>query len=636
MPLIISDDDISWAEGILLPPGELFDEERRIAIRCLDTKDILACPGSGKTTALLAKLLILSRKMPLENNRGICVLTHTNVAINAIKKKASLYASKLFGYPNHFGTIQSFVDRFLAIPAYIERFHKRPRYIDNEIFCSVIEKSYDALHSARTWLDKKRESGLIYLKGLRFSKDDFCVCDKIDREEFICIDTPTYKEINSLKLRILEWGYLCYEDAYSLSFEYIRKHRQIRELFFKRFKYVFIDEMQDSNTLQTQLLNEIFSENVIIQKIGDLNQSIFDFDAELECGWAVNDINVLYINGSKRFSRSIANKVEKLGVRQQPITGITRQSEIAPVIIVYDDNSIKKVLDKFGSIIIRNNLHGLPDNKFKAVGWRGKPHTTERTIQSYWDGYSKEIQTQKTEFNSIKSYLNPQSDNFIFFNGVGFYRHRITEAFLKCLRLANITDNGRAFTEGKLHKQISENNPNVYKDFKSRLANWCLRIHRQEDILEEVKSYITNELRQYFDFEENSDLTNFLNDSVTEPNDEEIIESNNSYSYFDGTNEIEIEVATVHSVKGETHTATCYLETFFHDYDIKRIIEYVSGNYTKPTQKRKIQNLKMAFVGMSRPSHLLCVAVHRNHIIGHEEALRRNGWDVNKELIDTA
>lgn len=36
--------------------------------------DVNACPGSGKTTVLLAKLIILSRKMPLKDGMGVCVL----------------------------------------------------------------------------------------------------------------------------------------------------------------------------------------------------------------------------------------------------------------------------------------------------------------------------------------------------------------------------------------------------------------------------------------------------------------------------------------------------------------------------------------------------------------------------------
>jgi DNA helicase-2/ATP-dependent DNA helicase PcrA len=630
--IIINDADISWAESILLPSGKHFDEEQKAVIRSFETKDILACPGSGKTKALLAKLLILSRQMPLENNRGICVLTHTNVAINEIKSHAYFASQKLFNYPNHFGTIQSFVDKYLAIPAYILRFSKRPVYIDDEVFNSVIERSYNNLHAARTWLDRKREGGLEYLQRLRFNKNNFCISPEIDKQAFINTNKPTYIEINSLKLRILDWGYLCYEDAYSLAFEYIREHPCIRELISKRFAYVFIDEMQDSSTIQSELLNKILINNVVVQKIGDLNQSIFDYDAALECGWTINDNRTMCITGSKRFPSSIASKVENFCVRWQSIMGNGRQNGITPVIIVYDDNTIQQVLNKFGEIIIRNNLHLHEKRIFKAVGWRGKPHDRERTIPSYWDGYSKEIKVKRTEFSNLKSYLAPQHDSFISSKGVNFYKKRLVEAFLKCLRIAEITDNERTFTDKKLQRYISENNPDFYKAFRVRLAKWCLQIHKQEDVFEEIKNYLTNEFREFFNYQVNGEFTNFINSSDLEADNYEILQSNNIYKYSSGATEIEIEVSTIHGVKGETHTATCYLETFFDGYDIKRIINYMKGEYAVPQRKRVIQNLKMAFVGMSRPSHLLCIAAHRDSIFGQEEALGKCGWDVNNDL----
>jgi len=638
MQIIITNNDISWAERILLPPGGHFDEEQKAVIRCFETKDILACPGSGKTTALLAKLLILSKQMPLENNKGICVLTHTNVAINEIKNHPYFASQKLFNYPNHFGTIQSFVDKYLAIPSYILRFKKRPLYVDNEVFNSVIERSYNTLHIARTWLDRKREGGLEYLRKLRFNKDNFCISPKLDGQAFISINTPTYKEINSLKLRILDWGYLCYEDAYSLAFEYLRAHPGIRELISKRFAYVFIDEMQDSSTTQSELFNNIFNENVVIQKIGDLNQSIFDYDADCECGWIVNNERTMFIAGSKRFSSSIASKVEYLCVCRQPITGVGRQNEITPVIIVYDDNTIQQVLNQFGEIIIKNNLHQHEKRIFKAVGWRGKPHDRERTIPTYWDDYSKEIKVKRTEFSNLKSYLAPQPDSYISSKGANFYKKILLEAFLKCLRIAKITDNDRTFTDKKLHRYILENDTDFYKDFRVKLATWCLQIHKQKEVFEEIKNFLKNEFMVFFNCQvnENDELRNFINSIDLEVDNKETLQSNNIYKYSSGTTEIEIEVSTIHGVKGETHTATCYLETFFYGYDIKRILNYMKGQCTVPIQKRIIQNLKMAFVGMSRPSHLLCVAVHSDSISTQEEALRRSGWDVNNDLCTSS
>ena len=63
----ITDEDIRYAENILLPQGKTFDDERRNFIRNLSTIDLQAVPGSGKTTALLAKLLILETKLPLSD-----------------------------------------------------------------------------------------------------------------------------------------------------------------------------------------------------------------------------------------------------------------------------------------------------------------------------------------------------------------------------------------------------------------------------------------------------------------------------------------------------------------------------------------------------------------------------------------
>ena len=141
----ITESDIEYAEKILLAEGQNFDDERRAFIKNLEVIDLQAVPGSGKTTALLAKLLILERKLPFTNNSGILVLSHTNVAIDEIKHKIKPYCPKLFSYPNFIGTIQSFVDEFLAIPYYTTICKKKPVRIDNEVYDEVMKKEYSKL-----------------------------------------------------------------------------------------------------------------------------------------------------------------------------------------------------------------------------------------------------------------------------------------------------------------------------------------------------------------------------------------------------------------------------------------------------------------------------------------------------------
>ncbi len=160
----ITDHDIERTERLLLPRGCHFNDERRVFLRCMESRDVVACPGSGKTSALLAKLLILSARMPFVDGRGLCVLTHTNVAIDQIKRKAGVAAEALFRHPNFFGTIQEFANRFLAIPAYVARFGQRHIRMDEDLYENRAWRAFwDAGlqdNSAIYWQLKRQLQGL--------------------------------------------------------------------------------------------------------------------------------------------------------------------------------------------------------------------------------------------------------------------------------------------------------------------------------------------------------------------------------------------------------------------------------------------------------------------------------------------
>jgi DNA helicase-2/ATP-dependent DNA helicase PcrA len=68
-------------EDLQAKTGLIFDQERRQAIK--EFVDIQACPGSGKTTLIAAKLILLAKSWK-QSTSGICVLSHTNVAKNEI------------------------------------------------------------------------------------------------------------------------------------------------------------------------------------------------------------------------------------------------------------------------------------------------------------------------------------------------------------------------------------------------------------------------------------------------------------------------------------------------------------------------------------------------------------------------
>ena len=66
MKVLLEKKNIKEAEQIFIK-GNTFNPERLDFINNLDTCDLLAVPGSGKTTALMAKLYCLSKQLPFKD-----------------------------------------------------------------------------------------------------------------------------------------------------------------------------------------------------------------------------------------------------------------------------------------------------------------------------------------------------------------------------------------------------------------------------------------------------------------------------------------------------------------------------------------------------------------------------------------
>ena len=82
----------------------------------------------------------------------------------------------------------------------------------------------------------------------------------------------------------------------------------------------------------------------------------------------------------------------------------------------------------------------------------------------------------------------------------------------------------------------------------------------------------------------------------------------NIYKYEDGDINLEIEISTIHKVKGETHTATLIVETFKNGYDLFHLLKLLQGKKFAGANKDK---KKLLYVAMSRATHFLCLAIHR-------------------------
>jgi superfamily I DNA/RNA helicase len=405
----------------------------------------------------------------------------------------------------------------------------------------------------------------------------------------------------------------------------LRKHgNYLKQLFSERFAFIFIDEMQDTGNHQNDLFDLIFDDSeMIIQKFGDSNQSIYEHTAKEDLVWDVNE-EYLCINGSKRFSNKIASCIKHFCLIPQEITGNSLIEDISPIAIIYHEKSIEGVIPLFSRIIIEKGLH-IEGQTFKAVGWVAQIKNGERTIPSYFPLYQKR-QKNRPNHATLADYLIKVSDEIIHVKGVDYYRKNIVEALVKILRECNIKNgNSRYFTVNSFFKYLKEKDNQFYEQFNLLLAKWCLDIHNGIDIKDELQNFIENDFTHIFNIRNIDRLKPFIENEPTIETEEYCESKPNIYEDDSG---LEIEIATVHSVKGETHSATLYLETYYNkDYDVQRTLNYLQKASSSPNSLEST-SLKMCFVGMTRPTHLLCVAVHQDGVEDKIDYLQRNGWEI--------
>lgn len=631
----ITENDIEYAEKILLAEGQHFDDERRAFIENLEVIDLQAVPGSGKTTALLAKLLILERKLPFANNLGILVLSHTNVAIDEIRHKIELFCPKLFRYPNFIGTIQSFVDEFLAIPYYTTICKKKPIRIDNEVYDEVMKKEYSKLeYKAKSWIERKNDPENLF-KNLRFDIDSNLV-DKINGEVILKSKnrSPTYTEIAKIKRNVLEKGILHFDDAYFLANRYLQKYPQIKNIIQQRFLYVFVDEMQDMETHQYDLLEKLFYDDgnstSIFQRIGDKNQSIYS-SVKSYCIWKDRQ-EVLSLTKSYRLSSYIANVVKNFALYREQgfkIEGIN-QSDIKPHIILYKDNQIKNVIPYFAMLVKDLKDKGRLSNYDKGINVISWNTVWEKDVQDvkkvrlidYYNQYRKEENKFKQDYISLKDYLLFYDKTKSSFASL---RKNILNAFLRILRIEDIG----LFTKRTLLNQLKEKSSDLYNDIKLNVYKWVSKIiieDKLDEALEDIRSYIPQFVEKVFNKQINLSTEFINNDSTLSFETIRIKGEFNHYKYED----IEIEIGSVHSVKGQTHCATLYLESYFNkSYESKRLKDAFLGHSIQSSDE-VLQSLKMVYVGFSRPANLLCIAIHKDRFTQYLSQINREIWEIKE------
>jgi DNA helicase-2/ATP-dependent DNA helicase PcrA len=631
----VSDKEIAYVEGLF---GFAFTNEQKKILRYWDTVDIQACPGGGKTTTLAAKLIILANKIPNGFPSGVCVITHTNVAVEEIKSKLGAYANFYFRYPNHFGTIQSFVDKFFAIPWYKGKFRKSPRIVDGGVIEREIRKlPIVAKTGTLNLLDNKNVS----LYELSFNRHDFEVSTSVNSTQKLVIPNISpekseahYQSLKQAKRSILNDGYFKYDEAYSIAFQYL-KSNNLHEIVKRRFPIAFIDEMQDMEEHQAEIIAQCFpSGSSILQRIGDVNQAIYSSpssDGTKE--WTPQINEELQITISTRVADNIVSLVRDVCVQPQEITGWNNPTPIKPAIIVFDDATVHLVKEKFGELVVHENLH--KKGKVKAIGAR-IGNITELSIQSYWSDFNK--RRTKAEPNNLVSFLKDVEIFIIECKNTKEIQRAFLELFCRVLKLAGVknTETTFYFTPYTLSEFLKTTDSAFnFKAFNGRVSKWILNVIDGLEIKTELIE-ACREIIGFFNAAPSAELKAFI--EAVDVVENESVSENKIFTHPVGSEIVNIHFDTIHGVKGETHSSTLYLETFTRIYDVgSKVIPFIiscekdKGKHRKKDAFKK--RLPLAYVALTRATHFVAIAVHKDRFTReHEDYFEAQSekWQLHK------
>lgn len=661
----VDDGDTEWAATLLGFPPRAFlgpdgNDPRAAAMRNMSTSDVAACPGSGKTALLVAKLAILASKWSSQT-QGMCVVSHTNAARHEIESRLAdcPVGQRLLGRPHFIGTIHGFLNEFLALP-WLRSLGIPVRLIDSDV-CARIRWSRLGAGAKYALAQKHIGPGSLRIADARFSPG------LAHGKAFPVGETSnTYMEVARALESVARDGYHCHEDAFVWANDLLDHHPAVSEYLRDRFPLLFIDEAQDNSEAQSATLSRIFMEGsqpVVRQRFGDQNQAIYDFGDE----GAVTDpfpdaTTVVALPNSFRFGQSIADLADPLGVVPYHMVGLGAPKVIDGVdgsinyLILFDEPTIELVLPTFASLLIEMFPPAeLQSGSFIGIGMvhQAKPEDAgqsklPRCVGDYWPAYDSGVAYRASSPRKFVQYVFAGQHEAMERGATHPAVERIAQA---CLRLTELCG-GRSPRSGiSAHRAILqqlEGNETVLNQYIGLVERYAIRLEPLSEAEWDgaIRAEATRIAAALSESGALSDAAaDFLDWCEAKAEDPaEAIRLANIYSYPAEEPVVNVRVGSIHSVKGETHTAVLVLDTHWYDDNLEKLLPWLMGREAglKEEAPRKAKRLRAHYVAMTRATHVLALAMKRSSVLVGEQAtdgatlgeLSKQGWRVIEVLAE--
>ena len=276
---------------------EMLNEQQREAV--LHTEGpllILAGAGSGKTRVLTHRTAYLIEEKGV-NPYNIMAITFTNKAAGEMRERID----DMVGYGSESIWVSTFHSTCVRI---LRRYIDRLGYSTNfTIYDAEDQKTLMKDICKRLEIDTKLYKEKMFLSVISSAKDE--MIDPIEFETRAAGDftkrkqAMVYKEYqNCLKQN----NALDFDDLLLKTVELFKLDKEVLESYQDRFRYIMVDEYQDTNTVQFELIRLLAMKYKNLCVVGDDDQSIYKFRG-------ANIYNIL--NFEKHFDDAKVIKLEQ-------------------------------------------------------------------------------------------------------------------------------------------------------------------------------------------------------------------------------------------------------------------------------------------------------------------------------------
>ena len=248
----------------------LNDEQRKAVLAEDGPLLILAGAGSGKTSVLTTKVAYLIKEKGV-NPKNIVAITFTNKAAKEMKERIIKLVGR-DGYDIQISTFHSFGLRIIKENYERLGYDKNFTIIDSDDSLTIIKKIMKDMN-----IDTTRCNPKFIKNQISSCKNEMVTPDKYQKLVNDEVSDITYKVYKKYQETLIRNNSLDFDDLLVKPIELFTKHPDVLQNYQELFKYIFIDEYQDTNEVQYIFSKMLSSKYKNICVVGDDAQSIYSF-----------------------------------------------------------------------------------------------------------------------------------------------------------------------------------------------------------------------------------------------------------------------------------------------------------------------------------------------------------------------